>query len=175
MIKIKIIDAQHKADINLPNESFQIFGRVLVSYNDGKWDYQLQKFAKVSEMKFPDENYNYEKMKGSIFLGAYDGDECVGLAILQADFLKYMYLYDLKVNSKYRGQHIGQKLIAKAKDIAAQKGYSGLYTQCQDNNPGAFLFYIKTGFYIGGLDTGIYKHTKQEGKADLILYCEAKK
>lgn len=30
----------------------------------------------------------------------------------------------------------------------------------------------KTGFHIGGLDTNVYKGTKQEGKADIIFYCD---
>lgn len=65
-------------------------------------------------------------MKDSVFLGAYDGEKCVGLAILQPGFFKYMYLYDLKVSKQYRGQHI----------------------------------------------TNVYRHTKQEGKADILFYCE---
>ncbi len=49
-------------------------------------------------------------------------------------------------------------------------GYNGIYTQGQDNNLGACLFYVKAGFYIGGLDTNVYKGTKQEGKSDIIFY-----
>lgn len=175
MITIKIIDSLHKADINIPNEPFQLFGRILISYDNGKWDYQLKKYpvAEITEMCFPDESYDYDAMKDSIFIGAYDGEQCIGLIILQPGFFKYMYLSDLKVNQKYRGQHVGQKLIAKAKEIAREKGYAGLYTQGQDNNPGACLFYLKAGFYIGGIDTNVYRHTKQEGKSDIIFYCEA--
>lgn len=176
MIITRIIDSQHKADVNISNEPFKLFGRILVIYHDGKWDYQLKKYSseKVTEMRFPDENYDYDAMKDSVFVGAYDGKKCIGLAILQPGFFKYMYLSDLKVNKKYRGQHVGQKLIAKAKEIAREKGYAGLYTQGQDNNPGACLFYLKTGFYIGGMDTNVYCHTKQEGKADIIFYCDVK-
>lgn len=112
-------------------------------------------------------------MTDSIFLGAYDDDTCVGLAILQPGFFKYMYLYNLKVSREYRGHHIGQRLIQKSKEIAVQNGYCGLYTQGQDNNPGACLFYLHSGFYIGGLDTNVYRHTKQEEKADILFYCEA--
>ena len=111
-------------------------------------------------------------MEGSVFLGAYDGGKCVGLAILQPGFFRYMYLYDLKVSKAYRGQGVGQALVQKAKETAARNGYRGLYTQGQDNNPGACLFYLRCGFYIGGLDTNVYRHTKQEGKADIIFYCE---
>ncbi len=81
-----------------------------------------------------------------------------------------MYLYDLKVSREYRGRHIGRRLIQKSKEIAVQNGYYGLYTQGQGNNPGACLFYLNCGFYIGGLDTNVYRHTKQEGKADTMNF-----
>ncbi len=178
MITIRNIDTQMKDHINIPNEPFSIFGRVIPSYTDGRWTYEVIRFApeNVTEMKFPDENYRYEDMPDSTFLGAYDGEKCVGLAILQPGFFKYMYLYDLKVIQAYRGQHIGKMLIKRAKEVAAEQGYCGIYTQGQDNNPGACLFYLHSGFYIGGLDTNVYRHTRQEGKADIIFYsdCEEK-
>ena len=175
MIEIKMIDAQHKADINIPNEPFSLFGRIILAYNGKEWSYKLYRFASenVSEMCFPDENYDYDSMEDRTFLGAYDGEACVGLAILQPGFFKYMYLYDLKVSKAYRRQHIGQLLIQKAKEVAVKNGYCGLYTQGQDNNPGACLFYLNSGFYIGGLDTSVYRHTRQEGKADILFYCES--
>lgn len=109
-------------------------------------------------MCFPDENYDYDKMaQNGIFVGAYDGDKCIGLAILQHHFLKYMYLYDLKINSDYRGKGVGKLLIEKTKEIAKEHGYRGIYTQGQDNNLGACLFYLNNGFVIGGLDTHVYK------------------
>lgn len=174
MIEIKIIDAQHKSDINIPNEPFQMFGKVIPIYNGEKWTYELHRYSQgsISEMCFPDENYDFDSMNDSIFIGAYEDEKCVGLAILQPGFFKYMYLYDLKVSKEYREKHIGKKLIEFAKKVAVQHGFCGLYTQGQDNNPGACLFYLHTGFYIGGLDTNIYRHTKQEGKADIIFYSE---
>lgn len=36
MIEIKIIDRDNSRDINLPNEPFSEFGRVLVTYREGK-------------------------------------------------------------------------------------------------------------------------------------------
>lgn len=73
---------------------------MIPSYVDSKWSYTTEKFDTVTEMCFPDENYNY------------------------------------------------------------------------DNNLGACLFYIKRGFVIGGLNTNVYKGTKQEGKADIYFYCD---
>lgn len=124
-------------------------------------------------MCFPDENYSYDDMvENSTFIGAYDNEKCIGLAIMQEGFFKYMYLYDLKVNSAYRKCGVAKALIEKAKTIAKEKGYTGIYTQGQDNNLGACLFYIKVGFYIGGFDSNVYKGTKQEGKADIIFYLD---
>lgn len=102
MITVKIIDSDRKDDINIPNHPFRLFGLMLPSYNNGKWDHTELVFPPENhtQMCFPDENYNYDKMaKKHIFIGAYDGDKCIGLAILRHDMFKYMYLYDLKVNA----------------------------------------------------------------------------
>ena len=171
MLEIRIIDAEHKADINIPNQSFALSGRMIPSYSEGTWSYSIEKFADVTSMCFPNENYDYNAMiENSVFIGAYDNDICVGLAIMQSGFFKYMYLYDLKVNSEYRGKGIAKRLLDKANEVALSKNYNGIYTQGQDNNLGACLFYIESGFYIGGLDTSVYKGTKQEGKSDIIFY-----
>ena len=175
MLEIRVIDESHKADINIPNEPFPLFGRMVPSYVDEKWDHTEVLFDEkdVSEMCFPDENYDYETMKENhVFLGAYDGDTCVGLAILRDEWLKYMYLYDLKVSGACRGQGVGHALIEKAKEIASARGYRGIYTQGQDNNLGACRFYIKAGFHIGGLDTNVYQGTSQEGKSDILFYLD---
>ncbi len=171
MLEIRIIDEEHKTDINIPNQPFTLFGRMIPSYSEGTWSYSIEKFTDVTSMCFPDENYDYNAMiENSVFIGAYDNDICVGLAIMQSGFFKYMYLYDLKVNSEYRGKGIAKRLLDKANEVALSKNYNGIYTQGQDNNLGACLFYIKSGFYIGGFDTNVYKGTKQEGKSDIIFY-----
>lgn len=175
MIDIKIIDEAHKDDINIPNEPFRLIGKMIPSYSDEKWSYSVRRFKEedITEMCFPDENYDYDEMKEeSTFIGAYDNGKCVGLAVLQEAFFKYMYLYDLKVSKAYQRMGVGDALIQKAKEVCKEHGYSGIYTQGQDNNLSACLFYIKTGFCIGGLDTNVYKGTKQEGKADIVFYLD---
>lgn len=37
----------------------------------------------------------------------------------------------------------------------------------------ACLFYLRYGFHIGGLDTEVYRGTRQEGKADILFYIDA--
>ena len=175
MIDIRIINEAHKDDINIPNDPFRIIGRMIPSYIDEKWDYSVSYFNKtdVVEMCFPDENYKYDEMKAnSVFIGAYDNEKCVGLAILQDAWFQYMYLYDLKVSRDHRHRGIATALLQKAKEVCRERQYSGIYTQGQDNNLSACLFYIKSGFHIGGLDTNVYKGTKQEGKSDILFYLD---
>lgn len=175
MIRITVIDREHRQDIRLPNETFAMTGRIVPSYVNEQWSYEVRPFPpeRVGEMCFPDENYDYDEMKDSVFLGAYEDEKCVGLAVLQPGFFRYLYLYDLKVCRAYRGQKIGALLIDKAREIALQQGYRGLYTQGQDNNVDACLFYLRYGFHIGGLDTEVYRGTRQEGKADILFYLDA--
>ena len=173
MIEIRTIDAAHKQDINIPNQPFQLFGRMVPYYQDKQWGHTVELFDTVSEMCFPDENYDFDEMsKNTTFLGAYDEDTCIGLAILQKGFFRYIYLYDLKVDQAYRGKGVGAQLIEQAKVVAKEAGYRGIYTIGQDNNLAACLFYIKNNFRIGGFDTEVYKGTNQEGKADIIFYLD---
>ena len=176
MITVKIIDHANKADINIKNEPFKLYGLMLPSYNNGKWDYNVINFSPENrtEMRFPDEDYDYDKMiKDHVFIGAYEGGKCIGLAIMRQSFSKYMYLYDLKVNSAYRGKGVGTKLIDECKKLALCEGYIGVYTQGQDNNLAACKFYLKCGFEIGGLDTHVYNGTSQENKSDIFFYLKA--
>lgn len=173
MIEVRSIGPENRADINLPNQPFPLFGRMLPRYENGRWSYTVEYSPDVTEMCFPDENYDYENMRRDcFFLGAYDGETCVGLAVLQKGFLRYLYLYDLKVDRAYRGKGAAKQLIEAAKAVALREGYRGLYTVGQDNNLGACLFYIKSGFRIGGLDTEVYKGSNQEGKADITFYLD---
>lgn len=117
-----------------------------------------------------DENYNYHEMKDYVFIGAYEGANCIGLAILTPVFNPCLFLYDLKVKCKMRGKGIGKQLIKASYQYAIANGYAGLYTVGQDNNLNACLFYLACGFEIGGLDTKIYENTKQSGKFDITFY-----
>lgn len=171
-MRIAFIDEKHAGDLHIPNEPFPIRGKMVVTYNGQKWAHReaLLPPDQITEMTFPDEAYDYQEMKDATFIGAYDEEECVGLAILAPDFNPCLYLSDLKVRSKMRGKGIGKQLIAASYQYAKAHGYPGLYTVAQDNNLNACLFYLACGFEIGGLDTKIYENTKQSGKSDIYFY-----
>ena len=171
MIEIRELTLENKADLNIPNEPFPLVGRMIPQLCDGVWTYETELFSQVENMVFPDENYDFQQIteKGVVY-GAYEDGKCLGIAIYQDYFLKYMYLYDLKVNTLARGKGVGKMLIEAGMTAAKARGYRGLYTIAQDNNLNACLFYLKTGFEIGGFDNRVYEGTSQEGKADIIFY-----
>lgn len=172
-ISVRTINFEHRKDINIPNEPFASNGRMIPTYVDEKWSYSVEKFEKPLITRFPDENYDYQEMaQNSVFIGAYDGDRCVGLAVMQKPYFKYMELFDIKVNAAYRNQGVGKLLIDKAKEVAAGLGYIGIYLRAQDNNLSACMFYFKSGFVIGGLDTKVYQGTPQENKKDIYFYLD---
>lgn len=175
-ITVREICREDRQDIQIPNQPFPLFGRLLPAYADGVWSWREELWPEEmkTEMCFPDAGYDFDAMsKDTVFLGAYQGDRCVGLAVLQQAFLKYMYLLDLKVDQAYRRKGVGKLLLEKALEISRANGYRGLYLQAQDNNLAACRFYLKSGFRIGGLDTQVYAGTSQEGKSDIYFYLDA--
>ena len=175
-VSVREIDVEHSADIRLENEPFALEGQLCVSRSEKKWAYRVQRFDTPGEMTFPNENYDFVAMeKEHIFLGAYEGETCVGLAVLRHSWNRYLYLLDLKVASRMRGRGVGRRLIEEAARIALACGYRGVSAIAQDNNLGACLFYLRCGFAIGGLDTRVYTGTGQEGKSDIIFYLDADK
>lgn len=174
-MEYRVIDKEHSGDINLRNEPFPLYGKLIPTYLDEKWSYTIHLFPEneISEMCFPDENYDYgDLVKDHVFIGAYDGERCVGLAVLAEAMFKYMYLEDLKVSQEYRKRGVGRALMEKAAEAAHERNYNGIYTIAQDNNVSACKFYLNVGFEIGGFDNRIYRGTSQENKADIIFYLD---
>ncbi|WP_125769027.1 GNAT family N-acetyltransferase [Lapidilactobacillus wuchangensis] len=173
-ITISRITSKNAADINLPNESFRIYGRMIATFDGQQWAYTTTQLPadQVREMIFPDEHYDFAVLQADHwFVGAYDeNDHCVGLAIYKQAWFKYLYLDDLKVNRAYREQGIGQQLLQAGREIAQENNYQGIYTIGQDNNLAACQFYLHSNFVIGGLNTREYFGTSQADKSNLYFY-----
>lgn len=173
MIEIRRITRETAQDLRLPNEPFEMPGKFIPQLSDGVWSYRMESFPAPETMVFPNEDYDFEarSSKGAMF-GAYENGKCVGLAIYEDYWLKYMYLYDLKVNSEARGKGIGKALIQAGLEEAKTRGYRGIYTIAQDNNLNACMFYLHAGFEIGGFDNRVYGGTSQANKADILFYLD---
>ena len=174
MIEIRRITEESAQDLNFPNEPFTMPGKFIPSLYDGVWSYRTELFSEPQTMVFPEENYDFDEVtgKGAAF-GAYENGKCVGIAIYEDYWLKYMYLSDLKVSTDARGKGVGKALIRAGLEEAKERSYKGLYTIAQDNNLNACLFYLRRGFAIGGFDNRVYGGTSQADKADILFYLDA--
>jgi ribosomal protein S18 acetylase RimI-like enzyme len=171
MVEIRQITQKNKADLNLKNEAFEMPGRFIPELKNGIWRYRTELFERPEVMTFPEEKYVFEELSaGGVAFGAYEGDRCIGVAIYKDFWFRYMYLYDLKVCASARRNGIGRALIRAGYDAARERGYSGIYTVAQDNNLNACMFYLKSGFEIGGFDNRVYDGTSQQNKADIYFY-----
>lgn len=170
MLEIRPITAENSEDLRLKNEPFGMPGRMIPRLEKGVWTYETEMFDHVQTMTFPEEAYTLDSLADGVLLGAYQDGTCVGLAIVQPGFFRYMYLYDLKVCAAARGQGVGRALIHAALEQAKARGFLGLYTIAQDNNLNACRFYLRTGFEIGGFDNHVYTGTSQQGKSDILFY-----
>lgn len=174
-MEYRIIDRAHRADVNIKNEPFRIYGRMIPTLSGGTWEVTSVLFPEqeIREICYPDENYDFDAMEGDhLFIGAYDGDRCVGLAVMADDMFRYMYLDDLKVCAAYRGRGVGRGLIGAALRAAKERNYRGIWAIGQDDNLAACRFYLKLGFEIGGFDNRIYRGTTQENSANISFYLE---
>lgn len=172
-MEIRRITKENAEDLKLKNEPFAMPGQFIPALSEGVWTYRTETYPECQWMTFPDEDYNFTEMeKNGVSFGAYEDGKCLGLAIYQDHFFGYMYLLDLKICACARGKGVGKALIEAGMAAARERGYLGLYTQAQDNNLNACLFYLKAGFAIGGFDNRVYRGTKQEGKGDVIFYKE---
>lgn len=165
---------EDRADVRLPNEPFPLWGTMTVTYDGSAWACSVRELPpeQVTEMTFPDEDYDFDQMQKDAFpVGAYDEcGRCVGLAIYRRDWLRYLYLDDLKVCRDWRRMGVGAALLDEGLRIAREQGCLGVYTIGQHNNLSACLFYLRHGFQIGGLNTRVYDGTSQEGKYDIFFY-----
>lgn len=172
MINVERITNKNQNALELPNEKFELYGKLIVTRENNIWNYH-EVSTETESMIFPDENYQLELINQKGFaLGAFENNKCVGLAIFENNWNKYLYLSDLKIASSHRRKNIATKLLDAATSEAKENQICGIYTIAQDNNLSANRFYLRYGFEIGGLNTKNYNFTNQKGKYDIYYYLD---
>ena len=148
-------------DINKANQPFEIIGKIIPTFANGKWTFTEELVEQLYVKEYPNDNGDYSGYIGNhdktVFLAYIDGD-CIGQIILRKDWNKYAFVEDICVAKSSRGQGVGSALIQKAIIWAKGRGLCGLALETQDNNLLACRFYSKCGFEIGGVNTMLYQN-----------------
>lgn len=143
-------------DINKTNDSFKVFGKVVPSFQSGKWAFEEILFDEVKDIRFPDDQLDWieyiDSEDKALFL-AYKNDDCIGQIRIVQDWNRFCYIENIATKEDFRGQGIGSLLLTKAEDWAKERNLIGISLEAQDDNLGACRFYVKQGFVLGGVDT----------------------
>lgn len=172
-ITTKPITKENEIALSLPNDPFPDSGRIEITYDGEGWKYKSIRYAadQIKEQCFPDEGYIFDEMgDGFHGIAAYDGNVCIGFAVLYESWNKYLMIDNLLVPKKYRRNGVGRALVNASMELAKGLGKLGVRLVCQDNNLEAFNFYIANGFEVGGYNNRDYDGTSQQGKGDIFLY-----
>ena len=153
------ITQQNLKDINKPNQSFTIIGKIIPVFSDGAWSYSERIFEKEHEKEYLSDDEQWEDYidnpDKTVFL-FYDNTDCVGQIKLRKNWNKYAFIEDIAVAKNHRKDGVGTKLISKAIEWAKSNDLCGLMLETQDTNLLACRFYSKLGFQIGAVDTMLY-------------------
>jgi len=158
---IKRMGKSELQDINKSSQPFKIVGRLVLSYNDDKFETKEELFEKAMIKSYKPDNVVYsdyiESDDKAIYM-YYQENLCLGQIIIRSNWNRYAFIESIDVSDKHRNQGIGRKLVDQAVNWAKSKNLKGLMLETQNNNLSACRFYQKYGFTIGGFDKYLYKN-----------------
>ena len=143
-------------DINKTNNEFSVFGKVVPSFQSGKWSFEETLFEETKEIQFPDDTLDWDQYINrddkALFL-AYNNNNCIGQIRIIKDWNRFCYVENIATKKEFRESGIGRLLLTRAEEWAKHRNLIGMSLETQDDNLGACRFYVKQGFILGGVDT----------------------
>lgn len=100
--------------------------------------------------------YLASKAKGAFFVAETEGMVAGYISLLSHPRRSRLRIYAIAVAPDFRGRNIAGTLISKAKEYAAQGGFSGITLEVRTDNAAATGLYRRHGFERSGLRKGYY-------------------
>ena len=112
-----------------------------------------------------------EVVQQGLSLGAYDGDQVVGIAIAELEsWNRSLWVWEFCVAETHRGMGIGRQLMEALADKAKEAGMRVIVCETQNYNVPAIEFYRKVGFEIDGIDLSYYSNRDMtEGEVAIFM------
>lgn len=170
-IQIRELDKDSLIHINQCDNSFSVESKLRLHARDEEIVYTLapaRAFLKrysPEDLDYPDYLDNPEK---TIFL-AYIDEQLAGQIILRKNWNGYAYVEDIAVDSRFRRQGIGKRLMEKAVYWAKSHSLPGIMLETSNVNIAACHFYERIGFKLGGFDRYLYQAI-MPGTEEVALY-----
>ena len=173
-MEIVRLTRQRIGDVHSANQPFDLIGRLLLRFENGKWLTEEELSSTGVQKIYPDydgarpEEY-LDNPDRALFL-AYEGEECIGQVLLRHTWNGYAHIEDLSVASAWRGKGVGTALFNKAIQWGQECFLEGVSLECQDNNLLASRFFLKMGMEIGGVNTHLYRHLGKPFDEEIALF-----
>jgi GNAT superfamily N-acetyltransferase len=134
---------------------------------DNGWTFTLERVALVKSYVKRYDHVNpvvmadFQRFASLGFtFGAYDGGECVGLAIASAeDWNKCYWVHELHAAQTHLRRGVGRQLVGALVAKGKAAGLRTLLCETQNTNVPAINFYLKMGFQLDGFDLSRYRNT----------------
>jgi len=109
-----------------------------------------------------DELDQYRKLlKEGLSIGAYVGDELVGIAITEKKtWNRTLWVWEFHVHHDYHNKGIGRQMMEQLVVIGRKVGCRVIVCETQNTNVPAICFYRKVGFEIGAIDLSYYTNSE---------------
>lgn len=159
--------------MSLHQEPFEVIGRILPEFKNGKWTYTEEIYSNSYWKSYPEEEEKNgafaDSQERAVFFACSDR-LCMGKIALRKDWNGYGWIEELCVGRSFRGNGVGTALMTKAFQWTKEQGLRGLALETQDNNVLACRFYAKCGFEIGAVNTMLYKNLGNPWSEETAVY-----
>lgn len=125
----------------------------------------------IKHFELEEDTYYEDILKAGLSLGAYDGDQMVGLALADVqNWNQAFWVHEFHVLEPYRGQGIGAHLMAELIKMTRSTHTRTMVCETQNTNVPAIRFYRRMGFRIEAVDISLYtNHDLNDGEIALFM------
>jgi streptothricin acetyltransferase len=154
-------------------ETFEVFGRLDITFQNSSWSYSEIIFEKSYTKVYEDEQVDPDEYiassKKTIFFAISEG-EVIGQIAIKVNWNRFCFIDDVAVLKIARQKGVASALINKAKGWAIHNNLRGFMLETQDINLAACKLYISNGFELGSVDTMLYSNFDTKDEKALIWY-----
>jgi streptothricin acetyltransferase len=170
-IQIHEINKKNQSQINQCDNSFLVENKLQLHIVNEEIYYSIVP-AGAFMKRYPPEKLDYsgyvDNREKTIFFASVD-EQPAGQIFMRKNWNGYVYVEDIAVDTRFRRQGIGQRLMEQAVDWAKLKSLPGIMLETSNINVAACQFYERIGFKLGGFDRYLYQAV-MPGTEEVALY-----
>ncbi|MFD3515495.1 GNAT family N-acetyltransferase [Streptomyces sp. NPDC058657] len=110
-----------------------------------------------------------EQSSPTVLAVAADGSVAGFVSVSYAPWNRRLTIEDIEVAPEHRGRGVGSALMARAEEMARERGAMQIWLEVTNINAPAIRAYRRMGFALCGLDTSLYEFTPSAGEYALYM------